>query len=623
MAFIGNISILSSIVLSIVVIFVAQLQQYRHILRLLFITQAICVLSAFLLLVYGFITSDFSVKNVFLNSSNILPLMYKVAGAWSSHEGSMLLWFTMLSTVVGFCINSIDEDLLSLGSLIVAPILCAFGGFIYLFANPFDQMGVRLGQGLGLNPILQDIGLMIHPPILYAGYVLYIGPFMYSCISLIAPDTSKRCYSAMLVYSRLGWLMLTIGVSLGSWWAYRELGWGGFWFFDPVENISLMPLLSAIAFHHSLIYSTAHGQLTRWTLFFGMSTFLLTILGTFFVRSGLLISVHAFANTTESAMMLASIVIVPLTFGIYLFCSRISIFGPEKYRVISKVYGVRLGNVIWIGCIIIMLFSLIYPLLLNLIGYTISVEPIFFQKTFLPIALPTALLAGSFAYFKTGDSILRYVIIAVIAVLITCGIYYFIPQCPLLAAFGILCSVYLLLATISKYVQKTNYFRYRISAKMTSMLISHFGYGLMILSISINSATQNEYDFIGQKGSSAVSDNYIIKLQNVVYDEQDNYYKQVAEFWITFDNTTIILKPENRLYKVEKALVPESAIYHSLAKDVYVVLTGIDKDVVHAKIYIRPCMSLLWISLIIMAGGIFISYIYSGTKKSPHIIKTP
>ncbi len=624
--------------------------------------QAFSAISAFGVLVTGFYLSDFSIQNVFLHSSNITPLLFKISAAWASHEGSMLLWFAMLSVVSYTCfprasvseIQGSREIPETLGSsprdtmssyIILGSILCAFSAFIYFTSNPFTAIAIKPHQGMGLNPILQDLGLAIHPPILYMGYVTYLAPFLYSCMALMNPARELEYMKKCVTYSKFGWMMLLTGVSLGSWWAYRELGWGGFWFFDPVENISLMPLIAATAFHHSLIFTVHNGQLIRWTIFFGLSIFLLTLLGTFLVRSGLLTSVHTFADDSGRGIYLAMIFGIAAVFAYGLFINSVIASEAKQFSKTPKMTGVLFGNIIWLGGLVIILFSLIYPLILAKFGYDISVSPEFFLETFIPVMMPIALLAGTFAYFKASGTLMRdYYISAGLALLLTYIVFFGFdprllgvlsspsealgsnPRKTVIITIAIFSGFFLMLSTIFKFLEKTDYFRKNLSSKMAAMLLSHFGYGLMVLSISLNSAWQSEVDFIGKRGDvlslrSANQDPRVlgdlrvkhegkITLQNILYGQGPNYYRQIAEFWIEDpDGHTLILRPENRLYKVEQAITAESDIYSSLWTDVYAVLSKIDDDVVHAKIYSRPFIGLLWIACAMMAGGVLITLV--------------
>ncbi|MCC8369384.1 MAG: cytochrome c biogenesis protein CcsA, partial [Rickettsia endosymbiont of Oxypoda opaca] len=307
-------------------------------------------LLSFTLLVYSFVVSDFSLQTVFLNSSTLKPLLFKIAGSWSSHEGSILLWLCLLQ-IISCCYVCLinDKQDKQLAILILSILQLLFGSFIYFTSNPFNAFSFAPTQGLGLNPMLQDIALSIHPPILYLGYVSYVVPFTCACIILLRSITSfssplslsslmsfssplsflrkqesRKKHSKLSLGSRLrrndikllktfaniGILFTTIGIALGSWWAYRELGWGGLWFFDPVENISLFPWLSAIALHHSILVTIKTERMQSWTIILSILTFLLVVFSTFLVRSGFITSIHSFAFSPERGIYLLTIFVI-------------------------------------------------------------------------------------------------------------------------------------------------------------------------------------------------------------------------------------------------------------------------------------------------------------------------
>lgn len=572
--------------------------------------QAISITASFICLIIAFYTSDFSIQNVFLNSSSIMPVIFRISAAWASHEGSQLLWFSFLCIISYLCIKNIsyNDTLAKAAILIISPIMLALCLFIYFAANPFSTLYLNPHQGLGLNPILQDAALAIHPPILYLGYVSFLAPLIYSCLVLIYPKNLKELLEATVKFSKFGWMMLTIGIALGSWWAYRELGWGGYWFFDPVENISLIPLIMGIAFHHSLIFSIHNQKLLRWTIFFGLNIFPVTLIGSFLVRSGALISVHSFAdaNYTECLLLIVTGI---FCFSNGLFILRfISIPSPSLFPK-SKEQGIFFGNILWLLSAITIIFSIIYPLILKTMGHDITVQVEYFTNTFIPLLIPIILLAGSFAYFKAKNTSYRDYYFSLILALIACGIIYLRFRIHGFLLYLILfSSIFLLFSTVFKLLEKTQYLSIALSNKMSSMLIGHFGFGLLAFSISLNSALSSEIDFIGKIGHKVTTKEYSITLKNINFGQEENYYKQIVEFQIEPNKgKIIILKPENRLYKVEQALTAESAIYSYLTHDVYAILNKINDDIIHAKIYYRPLISWIWLSATIIAIGILVS----------------
>jgi len=678
--------------------------------RPFFYAGAAFIIAAFLLLICGFIISDFSLQNVFFNSSTIKPLVFKIAGAWASHEGSILLWLALLS-LVGciFVYKGAEFEHI----IILAGIELMFLIFIFFTSNPFAGFSFSPTQGMGLNPTLQDIALAIHPPILYLGYVAYAIPFSITCVLLYKtprhterhPELVSGSQEALPAshemlkrvrddelsslqiakkFSHFAIMALTTGVGLGSWWAYRELGWGGFWFFDPVENISLLPWLSGIALYHSFSVIPAEAgiqkngkdvlaslgprlreddtaaKMTPWILSLSILTFLLSILGIFLVRSGIITSVHSFAFSPQHGLYILAIFTILALGSIGLLAFRSVSFprplchsraggNPESsipaqaesmYPRLrgddTLVQGIILGNFVWLLALVILLVSIIYPIIHYLIyKQSISIEEPYFIRSFIPVTLIAVLLAAvvpaqmvSFRQKPSGVILSSrqgiqktsssknlnkkafgfYGWIPAFAGMTLTGITLIPALTSYIALFA---STLLLLATLYIWLVKGRFFRKKLSSRTVAMLVAHFGFGLLVLSITLNALTKNEVEFIGKAGDTKILGQLTVSLKNIRYEEGENYYRQIAEFWIydANDNITTILKPENRLYKIENTLSQESDIYSFLTHDLYAVLSQIDGEVIQAKIYYRPMISFIWLSLLLIIGGFFISLI--------------
>ena len=359
--------------------------------KALYYSSSTLFLADFLLLIYGFVTSDFSIENVFLNSSTIKPLIFKISAAWASHEGSMLFWlceFCLISLIYVYCTR--HDQLFKIQATILSAIQILIGSFIYFTSNPFNALAFRPNQGLGLNPSLQDIALAIHPPVLYLGYVLCAVPFVNSLILLIKGDTSLielRVLEVSKIFIGAGLCFLTIGIGLGAWWAYRELGWGGYWSFDPVENISLMPWLLAIALYHSLTVSIRINKFTQLTHILSIFTFLLVIWGTFLVRSGLLISIHSFAASSERAIYLACVAAIITISSLVILLSRTKLKSSIKTNQ-DKEYIIYLSIKFWLVSVILLVIATIYPIIYSYMhDQSISLSNNFFILSFVPVIL--------------------------------------------------------------------------------------------------------------------------------------------------------------------------------------------------------------------------------------------
>ncbi len=606
-----NLKVLSSFgnylqILAMLFSILAVITASYHAGTLFFYLSWLSTLLSFLLLVCGFIISDFSIQNVFLNSSTLKPLGFKIAASWASHEGSILLWLCLLQTIGVIYIALFNSRPARVYHIIVlALIQILFGSFIYFTSNPFDSLSFRPAQGLGLNPMLQDIALIIHPPILYLGYVCYVVPFTSACVMLLTSNLDYANLRDIKIFTNLGMLFSTLGIALGSWWAYRELGWGGFWFFDPVENISLLPWLSAIVLHHSILVTIKSGRMKNWIITLSIITFLLVVFSTFLVRSTVLTSIHSFASSPERAIyMLAIFAILAISSLVLLLVKGQNITqsdstGLDKHKFKHKL--IIWGSIFFLIALVVLLSATIYPVVYSLLYQeSITISERFFINNFIIFIIPTVLLAG-IAYNTRKKQLLILAISLAITFISSYQIQYgFISAC------AVTFSLFLIIQNCYCVLTKSNFFRTKLKANM-AMILGHLGFGLLVLTITLNSLLQSEVDFIGKVGDKVTAGGFEVTLKDIRISSAQNYYRQIAEFWIQDQQNNItILKPENRLYIIEKQLSQESNIYSYLTYDLYAVLSKIDDDVIHAKIYYKPMMSLIWLSIMLTAGGLLI-----------------
>ncbi|WP_375332371.1 heme lyase CcmF/NrfE family subunit [Candidatus Tisiphia endosymbiont of Temnostethus pusillus] len=604
MSSLGNYLQISAILFSILTV-VSSLYLYRSA-TFFFYLSFLSTLLAFLLLVCGFIISDFSIQNVFFNSSTLKPLGFKIAASWASHEGSILLWLCLLQTIAVIYIALFNSRPIQVyHTIILALIQILFGSFIYFTSNPFDSLSFRPAQGLGLNPMLQDIALIIHPPILYLGYVCYVVPFTSACVILLTSSLDFVNLRAIKIFTNLGMLFSTLGIALGSWWAYRELGWGGFWFFDPVENISLLPWLSAIVLHHSILVTIKSGRMTNWSITLSIITFLLVVFSTFLVRSGLITSIHSFASSPERAIyMLVIFAIIAISSLVLLLVKGQNITQPDPAGLDKHKFKYKLiiwGSIFFLTALVILLCATIYPVVYSLLYQeSITISERFFINNFIIFLIPTVLLVG-IAYNTRKKQLLILASSFAITIISSYQIQYgFISAC------AVTFSLFLIIQNCYYILAKSNFFRTKLKANI-AMILGHLGFGLLVLTITVNSLLQSEVDFIGKVGDKVTAGGFEVTLKDMRVSSAQNYYRQIAEFWIEDQQNNItILKPENRLYIIEKQLSQESNIYSYLTYDLYAVLSKIDDDVIHAKIYYKPMMSFIWISIMLMAGGFLI-----------------
>ena len=569
-------------------------------------------LLSFGLLMYSHIISDFSILNVFQNSHTTKPLFYKISGVWGNHEGSMLLWILVL-TIFNYFIfklyNKNNSVFIAKTLEIQALITAGFILFTVLTSSPFQRMIPAQDNGLGFNPILQDPALAIHPPLLYIGYVGFSAAFSISVATLTLNNNEKiPWYNYMKPFVLAAWTFLTIGIALGAFWAYYELGWGGWWFWDPVENASFMPWLLGTALLHSLIIVEKRKSLQAWVLLLAILAFLLSVIGTFLVRSGILTSVHTFALDPSRGIYILAFTAILGGYSLVLFGKKSKkYFSTNYFALFSKEGSILINNILMTIICATVFLGTIYPLLIEAFtNNKISVGEPYFNSTAVPIMLPAILVMGvgpilawnkeekSKIFKKIFPSIILTGIISVLFFSIY-GSYSFIGIAGIILAFWIISNNIILLFKKNKNFS-------------SGMLIAHLGIGLLILGITgssiwqeekitrlqIDTSTQiNKYNIIFKEINEVKGPNYVaIKGNFTVYDEKENIITK--------------LEPENRYYPITNIFTTEASIHTNLARDLYLVLGegNLNKGWV-VKIYYNPLVIWIWIgALIIFIGGI-------------------
>lgn len=608
----GNCLLVFSIATSILAIFTK-----RSIKAYIFWISSLAVITAFLLLILAFITSDFSVKNVFLNSSTIKPLIYKIAGSWASHEGSMLLYVSMLSFISSLYTKVVNYqgNTRNVQITILAFIQILFLFFIYYTSNPFDNFKFAPEQGLGLNPVLQDKALSIHPPLLYMGYVSYVTLYVNAILLLLIPKERTTLIKDSLRLSGFALIMLTAGIGLGAWWAYRELGWGGYWFFDPVENISLMPWIAGISLHHFLLVTNKSRKFFYWSIITSFVAFLLTLYGLFFVRSGIITSVHSFAFSRERGFYLFVIcsILTFLAFAAFIVRKKENHTGSKDN--VASVLTIRDkaimgGNILWITALLSLFIAVIYPIYQSFFyENNVAIDPEYFHQIFIPIFIPLMLIAAIIPYLNNHQSFSRKLIHLLIPFLITLVIFHYIPKPGIISTAIIFASTLLMIQMTNLFLIESNYFQKSLTPRKLSLIIGHFSLGLLAFSISINVLFSKEIEFIGKTGESVSDEFFLVKLDNIRFSNTEVYYRQIAEFSVQDNNgNVVILKPENRLYKIENTLSQESDIYSYLTHDMLASLSKVNGNTIHAIIYYKPMIWFIWLSIFLIAGS-FVIYI--------------
>ena len=571
--------------------------------------QFFSVVISFISLVYSFVISDFSNATVYNNSHTTKPLFYKISGTWGNHEGSLLLWQLVLTLFIFlFIIFSKKQPpkyrLLSI--FFQQIIILGFFLFLLLKSNPFAFLFPIPKEGLGLNPILQDPALAIHPPILYLGYVGSSIIFSASLASLVQNNINSEWATHIKKWIQVAWFFLTIGILLGSIWAYYELGWGGFWFWDPVENVSLMPWLCLTALIHTVLVLEKRQLLKSWTIVLSIATFTLSMSGTFLVRSGILNSVHTFANDPERGifilLFLFTLIILSLVlFFVYQDKEKTL---QKKFFLISKETSILVNNWFMMYFLSVVLIGTIYPIFLEvIISEKISIGPPFFNKLIIPflsIFLIFMATGPNLNWIKNINKKIQYSKIFLFFICIFFS-FYLISKTSYETMFTSLlggAAFYLLITTIKDFFKK----KYN-----TSQTISHFGFSLFILSILFNILFSNEFSANMKIGEELIYKKEKIKFLTIKTIDKENYKSVIASFEITDEKKNITsLFPEIRIYNQPNILTSEADIISTAFFDKFMVINLLKgEEIFNVRYQKKPFMIWIWISVCLTSlGGI-------------------
>ena len=582
-------------------------------------------LLSFLCLTYSFISSDFSLLVVSSNSNTELPFIYKITGVWGNHEGSILLWLLVM-TFFGFLFSlqrtkekNIKKNSLCIQNTLIF-LICLF---VIFTSNPFDRIFPPEIEGSDLNPLLQDPGLIIHPPLLYLGYVGFSIVYSISLAVLIFNFKSETFVKVLKPWVFASWTFLTLGIGLGSWWAYYELGWGGFWFWDPVENASLLPWLTASALLHTIIISGKKKLLLKWTLLLSVITFTLSLLGTFLVRSGVLISVHAFANDPSRGVFILLLLLAVCSVGLFFYVKRGSYFKQRKsINVISKEGAISLNNVFMLTLSFTILLGTIYPLISSVFFNTkISVGAPFFNSILAPITIPLVLgmIFGPFLKWGTDDVfnlLSRLKVLLISFLVISMIIWYLNYQGPIISILFFILSSWLITSSLFElskfFVFRPSFQIKKIPLKNISQLIAHIGIGLLIIGATGTSILKKEkiqFQDLNQKISIS---NFDVKFEGIKNVEGPNYLSQVGVFSIYKDKNYIkTLYPERRFYNSREQVTTEAAIHSTFTGDLYIAIgeknTESNTFSWTTRIWFNPFTLWIWIGVLFLGIGGLIS----------------
>jgi cytochrome c-type biogenesis protein CcmF len=591
------------------------------------------VLAAFLALTYAYVTSDFSLLNVAQNSHSAKPLLYKISGVWSNHEGSMLLWVLILS-LFGFLVAAFSAGLppcLRARVLAVQGMIgAAFLAFILFTSNPFLRLIRVPPDGQGMNPILQDPGLAFHPPFLYLGYVGFSVAFSFAVAALIEGRVDPAWARWVRPWTLAAWCALTLGISLGSWWAYYELGWGGFWFWDPVENASFMPWLAGTALLHSAIVVEKRDALKSWTVLLAILTFVLSLIGTFLVRSGVLTSVHSFANDPERGLFILAILAVTAGGAFILYAVRApALKGGGLFAPISREGALVLNNLLLATACATVFLGTLYPLFLDTLGGPkVSVGGPYFNATFVPLMVPVliAMVIGPLLPWKRADlmTALARLRIALFSAAAVALIVWWLQDGPALAFVGIALATWLIVGSLVEMAERIKLFREplrdslarfaRTPRSALGMTVAHAAMGIVVAGITASAAWQSEHIGVMRPGETVTIAGYSILLENVNEAQGLNYVARRATLTVTRNgNFVATLAPEKRFFPVQNTTTTEAAIHTTWLADLYAVLGDPGSDQTRdaggwvIRLYHNPLVPWIWLGAALMSFGGVIS----------------
>lgn len=617
------------------------------------IAQSACLAAAFAALSYGHVVSDFSVANVAANSNSLMPMLYKVAGVWGNHEGSMLLWVSVLA-LFGMAIAVFGQNLpdrlrarvLGVQALIGVGFLL----FIVLTSNPFERLFPAPLDGRDLNPLLQDPGLAFHPPMLYLGYVGLSVAFSFAVAALLEGRVDPAWARWVRPWTLVAWMFLTLGIGLGSWWAYYELGWGGWWFWDPVENASFMPWLAATALLHSASVAEKRDALKAWTILMAILAFSLSLMGAFLVRSGVLTSVHAFATDPERGVFILLLTGIATGGALALFAWRApALQAGGLFRPVSREGGLVLNNLLLATSTATVLLGTLYPLFLDALdGPKVSVGAPYFNATFVPLMMPLVVLAaiGPLLPWKRADlaGVLgRLWIAGVTALAAALWVWWWRDGGPIGAVIGIAFAAWLAAGVATEWLQRIGLRSAfaggnwgqgvaRLVARTAGlpraahgMSLAHLGLAVMICGMVGDSFWKSEVIEAAHPGDQFQVAGYAVTLDGVSQQAGPNYQALVGQLTVRDGDGQIVsvLKPEKRTYTVQSMVTTEAAIRSTFWGDLYAVIepaemlnrgstaaaTGTAEGIEGSekawvvRLYFNPLIPWLWAGILMMAGG--------------------
>jgi len=587
---------------------------------------------AFICLSHAFLNDDFTVKLVAMHSNSALPWYFKLSAVWGNHEGSLLLWVLILASwtlAVGYASQSLPLDMRARVLSVLGMISIGFLLFIIFTSNPFERLLLNpVADGNDLNPLLQDFGLIIHPPMLYIGYVGFSVAFAFAIAALMTGNLDAAWARWSRPWTNVAWGFLTIGIGLGSWWAYYELGWGGWWFWDPVENASFMPWLAGTALIHSLAATEKRGVFRSWTVLLAILAFSLSLLGTFLVRSGILVSVHAFASDPTRGLFILAFLVLVIGGSLLLYAIKApAIRSTAKFGLLSRETFLLVNNILLAIALSVVLLGTLFPLAssaLNLGSY--SVGPPYFNAMFVPLSLPMIVLMGIAPYIswkrsnKISAAIPKWLTAAFVALLLA-GLgtfslsnqyqqdFSWVAFITLAVSLWLIASTALHMLSKAKHQQGLLTGFKRLSVSYWAMVIAHTGIAVAAIGIGLTSVYEQQKDVRMLLGDDISVSGYRYQLTAINTFEGPNFSGTRGDITV-FDGDTVItvLQPEKRFYYAARNVMTEAAIDPSLTRDLYVALgEELGEGAWAVRVHVKPFVRCIWLGALMMAFGGFLA----------------
>jgi cytochrome c-type biogenesis protein CcmF len=583
--------------------------------------QLVLVAGAFVVLTIAFVQQDFSVRYVAENSNTLLPLAYRYSAVWGAHEGSLLMWVLVLALwggAVALWSKRLPDTVRARVLGVMGIISLGFIAFLFFTSNPFARLLPAPLEGRDLNPLLQDPGLIIHPPMLYIGYVGFAVPFAFAIAALLDGRVDARWLRWTRPWTNVAWGFLTLGIALGSWWAYYELGWGGWWFWDPVENASFMPWLAGAALIHSQAVTEKRGSFASWTLLLAIAAFALSLLGAFLVRSGVLTSVHSFAaDPSRGAFILVFLALV-IGAALLLYALRAGALGSDDPRrgfmPTSRETLLLANNLLLAGACAMVLLGTLYPLLADALGLgKVSVGPPYFGTLFIVLTAPLVALLpfGPLVNWQRDQASRRLALLApwaVLALLLGALAWFMAPQGKLKAAAGVAAAAWVALGT-ARFIWTRVRGNGRFNAEMVGMLLAHTGVAVFLVGALLVEALNVQREVALSPGQDLQVSGYTLRFEGVDHQQGPNYVADRGHVRVLHDGRELaLLHPEKRAYASGGQVMTEAGIHARVRGDVYVALgEPLGNNAWAVRVHIKPFVRWVWLGALLMALGGFVT----------------